>query len=80
MPALDTEPAWVRARRRVFAICNAFDLDRQDRLEVATVLFDRNVDSYADLSPDELHRLRDGFEVAAIVCKIQMERRRGHRR
>lgn len=79
-PRDDTEPAWLRSRRRIFMICNAFKLDRQDRLEVATMLLNRNVESYADLSPAELHRLRDGFEVAVVVCKIQIERRSGERR
>lgn len=71
---------WERDRRAVFATCNAFDLGRPERLELATVMFDRNVSSFNDLSASEMGRLRDALEGAAIVCSIQLERRRGQRR
>ena len=67
-------------RRAIFAICNAFGLTRGDRIELATVLLDRNVESYRDLSPAEARRLRDALEGAVIVCTIQTERRQGKRR
>jgi hypothetical protein len=71
---------WERDKRRVFSICRAFDLGRPERLELATTMFDRNVSSFADLSTAEMARLRDALEGAAIVCTIQLERRRGQRR
>lgn len=79
-PTPRTEPAWLRCRRRVFMLCNAFGMNREDRLELASVFLDRNVDSYSDLDPAELSRLRDGLECAAIVCMFQMQRRSGDRR
>lgn len=69
-----------RNRARVMQIAALFKMDRQDRLEVAEVLFDRNVSSYNDLSHIEMGRLRDGFECAALICNIQMERAAGKRR
>jgi len=69
-----------RDRGRVFDICKRFGLTRGDRIELATVLLDRNVESYKDLSHVELHRLRDALEGAALICWMQMERRAGQRR
>lgn len=69
-----------RNQAAVFAICNRFDLGRAERLEIATVLFDRNINSYKELSRPEWARLRDAFEGAVLVCSIQLERRRGERR
>lgn len=74
------EPAWLRNRKAIFAICNAFGLTRGDRLEIATVLLDRNVDSFSDLDPRELARIRDALEGATLVCTIQLERRQGKRK
>lgn len=65
--------------RAVFRICNAFNLTRGHRMEIATVLLNRNVETFGDLSAAEARRLRDGFEVAVLVCQIQLERRRGER-
>jgi len=76
----DRPDKWERDKRAVFAICRSFDLGRPERLELATVLFDRNVSSYADLTAAEMARLRDALEGAALVCTIQLERRRGQRR
>lgn len=72
-------PTWEKNRRAIFAICNKFRLLRGDRLEVATVILNRNVDSYSDLDARELSRLRDAFEGAALVAMIQIERRNGER-
>lgn len=66
-------------RRAIFAICNAFHLSRGERIEVATVLLNRNVESFRDLSAVEVSRLRDALEGAALVCNIQIEKRRGQR-
>lgn len=80
LPEARTEPAWLRSRRRVFALCNAFGFNREDRLEFATVMLDRNIESYNDLSPAEISRLRDMLEGAALACLIQVQKRRGERR
>lgn len=69
-----------RDRAAIMAICQRFRLRREDRLEVACVLLDRNVNSYNDLSHVEMRRLRDAFEGAALVCMIQVERKTGERR
>lgn len=63
----------------IFSMCSKFSLTRGDRMEFAEVLLDRNVNSYNDLSPAELQRVRDGLEGAALVCLFQIQRRRGER-
>jgi hypothetical protein len=75
-----TDPQWVRDRRAIFRVCAAFSLTRGDRLHVAAVLLNREVGSFADLSPGELSRLRDAMEGAALVCHIQIERRQAARK
>lgn len=69
----------VACRRRVFAICSQFGLSRADRLELAEVMFDRNVGSYSELGPIEITRLRDALEGAAIICMFQAQKRAGER-
>lgn len=71
---------YVANRGAAFAIAAKFSMTRGERIELVTVLFDRNVDSWADLSPDEWGRLREGLECAALVCSFQMQRRSGERR
>lgn len=63
----------------VFHACRAFGLNRQDRLEVATVVLNRNVDSFRQLGPVEIERLRDAMTGAVTVARIRMERRAGTR-
>lgn len=79
-PVSPGEPRWLVDRKAIFRLCGAFGLDRGDRINVATVLLNREVESYRDLSPHELSRLRDALEGAALVCQIQMERRAARRR
>jgi hypothetical protein len=74
------EPAWVRSRKQVFALCNAFGFSREDRIEFATVLLNRNIDSFNELDPAEISRLRDALEGAALACLFQVQKRRGERR
>lgn len=66
-------------RRAIFAICGAFNLSRGERIEVATTLLDRNVESFSDLSDAEVARLRDALDGAVLVCTIQIEKRKGIR-
>ena len=73
-------PQPVRNMRRAQMIAGAFGLTRQDRLEIATVLFNRQVQSWGDLDNGELNTLRWGLEAAVLVCTIHMERRDGTRR
>lgn len=63
----------------MFAACNAFGLTRAERIDIATTLLDRNVESYRDLSPHEVQRLRDAFDGATLVCVLQMEKRAAQR-
>jgi hypothetical protein len=72
-------PQWQRDRAAIFKLCNAFSLTRGERIEIAATFLNRNVESFNDLDPGELARLRDAFEGAALVCHVQIEKRRGLR-
>lgn len=76
----EREPQWMRDRKAIFATCNAFGFTRAQRLEVAVSLLNREVESFSDLTPEELARLRDAFTGAVLVATICNERRRGDRR
>lgn len=64
---------------QVFIACEAFGITRADRLEWATVVLNRNVDSFRDLDPVELCRLVDAANGAVYMARIKMERRDGVR-
>lgn len=66
-------------RAAIMRLAGAFKLTRAHRLEIAEVLLNRNVSSYNDLSHVEMRRVRDAFEGAALICTIQIERKRGER-
>jgi len=63
----------------IMAAAHAFGLSDSDRYEIATVLLDRNVESYNDLDPAELDRMWYAFNGAVLVATLLMERRRGER-
>lgn len=67
------------ARRRVLVrtliVFDTFGFDRAMRLDLATTFLNRaSTSSFNDLPTDELIRLRDGMECAALVAKACMDR------
>lgn len=72
-------PQPVRNMRRAQMIAGAFGLERGDRLDLASTLFNREVTSWSDLDDRELNTLRWGLECAVLVCKIHMDRRDARR-
>lgn len=70
---------WRRNQQACFAIANSFDLSKAHRLEIASVLLDRNIESWNDLDHVELGRVRDALEGALLVAHIHVERQRGQR-
>ena len=70
---------WRRNQQACFAAANAFDLTRAHRMEIASVLLNRNVESWNDLDHVELGRLRDALNGALLVAHIHIERRKGQR-
>lgn len=60
-------------------MCNAFGLTRGERIEIATTMFNRDIDSFSALTVDEIARLRDAMYGATLVCVIQIEKRKGTR-
>lgn len=76
---VDDPPQWVRDRRAIFAMCNAFNLTRGERIEIATTFLNREIESFSALSVDEIARLRDAMYGATLVCMVQIEKRNGTR-
>lgn len=63
----------------VFHACRAFGLTRADRLEIATIVLDRNIDTFRQLGPTDVARLTDAMRGAVTVASIRMERHAGKR-
>lgn len=63
----------------VLIACRSLGLRRSDRLEVATVLLDRNVETFKSLSSIEVDRLWYAFHGAVYVANLLWERHKGTR-
>jgi hypothetical protein len=68
-----------RGLRQVFAVCGAFHLSREQRLDWASVVLNQNVSSFNELGPVESARLVDAANGAAYMARIWIERRNGER-
>lgn len=55
----------------VFAACSAFHVTRDERLEWAGLVLDRNITSFKELSPGEVERLRDAAQGATWMAMIK---------
>ena len=62
--------------RKVMAQCSAFGLTDGDRYDFATVVLDRNVNSYNDLTAAELCRLVDAHNGGAYLMHLLLDRGR----
>jgi hypothetical protein len=63
----------------IITAARAFGLSDADRYEIASILLDRNVESYNDLDPAELDRMWYAFNGAVLVAYLLMERRKRER-
>lgn len=63
-------------RRRAFALARRFRLDRHERIEFAVALTGREVDSWNDLTYDEIRDVVTGLEGAAL-CLWLLSQRKG---
>lgn len=77
-PPLDRD-VWRRRQQACFVLANAFDLSKAHRLEIASVILDRHIESWNDLDHVEMGRLLDALQGASLVAHIHIERRRGQR-
>jgi hypothetical protein len=66
-------------RLAIFRICTAFDLSRAHRLEVATVLLDRQIESFKELSPHEVDQLWFAFNGAMYIASLLSDVKAGVR-
>lgn len=54
-------------------------LSRADRMEIASTVLNLNVETFNNLSPQDLARVTDGFDFAYHVAALLQERHLGHR-
>lgn len=60
----------------VFATCRSFGLDRQGRLEWAGLVLNCNVESFKQLNPVDVEKLRDAAIGATWMAMIKTRDRR----
>jgi hypothetical protein len=69
MPVPAEDPA--RARRlKLFKLCDEVAFSRDERLELATYLLRRDVETYSDLNDAEVSRLLDAIEGFGLVSHL----------
>ena len=64
----------VRRRRKLFMACQALELTKEERIELACYLLRRDIQSYADLSDDQVGRLLDALEGHHLVSELLAQR------
>lgn len=57
--------------RLLFQLCDEAGLDRQDRLDLAEIMLNRDVPTFTDLSEDEVGRLLDALRGWAYICHLR---------
>ena len=65
---MQTDDERIEARRKkLFIYARMFGLDRDERLEFAQLLLHRDINSWQDLTDQQMGRLLDAFEGAALL-------------
>jgi regulator of RNase E activity RraB len=65
-------------RRRLFAMSGELGFDRQERIDIASVILGYEVTSWSRLSDEEADRLIDCFDGYDKITYILMSRVEGH--
>lgn len=68
-----------RQMARIERRCKQMCLSRSDRLEIASIVLNANVESFNQLGPVEMARMVDGFDLAYYAMHLLAERQRGLR-
>lgn len=64
----------IRRRRKLFSVCQALELTKDERIELACYLLRRDIQSYADLSDEQVLRLLDAFEGHHLINELLAQR------
>jgi hypothetical protein len=76
-------PAEKKRLVRLIIMCDAFGMDRDTRIDLANQFLNRDahpagrITSFNHLAADEIERMIDGMECAALVAHICLERNAG---
>lgn len=57
-------------RRKLFGYADTFGLERDDRIALAETLLRRDITSWRDLNREQINRLLDAFEGAALIMHL----------
>lgn len=57
-------------RRKLFRYASTFGMSRDERIELSEILLRRDITSWHDLTPDQVDRLLDAFEGAALIMHL----------
>lgn len=63
-----------RQRRALLALATELRLTRDDRLSLAEMLLKRDIDSWSDLTGDDVHRLFDAMNGYVLIRHLRMDR------
>jgi hypothetical protein len=67
-----------RRMRSIGRACRSLGLTKADRINIAVVLFDRNLDSFNQLSIAEIRQATFAFNGAVLAAHTLMDRKKGH--
>lgn len=57
-------------RRKLFGYAATFGMSRQERIDLAEMMLRRDVTSWKDLNGEQVNRLLDAFEGAALIMHL----------
>ena len=62
------------AKRRLWVLAHEHDLDRDERLEFASMLLAAEVESWKDLTAEQVERLLDALDGAHYLDEVKRQR------
>ena len=57
-------------RRKLYGYAKTFGMSRDERIELSEILLRRDIKSWDELSPEQVSRLLDAFEGAALIMHL----------
>lgn len=70
----DREEVIDARRRKLFGYADTFGMTRQERIDLAEMILRRDVTSWKDLNSEQVNRLLDAFEGAALIMHLLQTR------
>jgi hypothetical protein len=61
-------------RRKLWVLAHEIGLNRDDRLELASMILRRDILSWKHLEPEQLHRMLDALEGFQLISELKRQR------